>query len=247
MALIVRYAPLLLVLLVWQAVTGLGLVPPSQMPSVVATVRALGQMAGDGSLWAGMLASIPRSLLGFALAVVVGTALGVGMALSRPFRTAVNPLVQLFYPLPKSALIPLLLVWFGLGDGSKVALVFLGCLLPVILSTFNGVSGVDKVAVWAARSMGASRAAVLWEVLLPAASPVIMAGLRTAVAFMFLLMVSSELVIATNGLGFLIGSLGDAGTYPAMFAVIVVVTALGFAADRGFLALSNHVLRWREP
>ena len=246
MTLLVRYTPVLLVLLLWQAITGLGLVPASQMPSVVATFGALGQMIGDGSLWASVVASVPRSLLGFVLAVVVGMALGVGMALSRPFRTVINPLVQLFYPLPKSALIPLLLVWFGLGDKSKVALVFLGCLLPVILSTFNGVSGVDKMAVWAARSMGASRAAVLWEVLLPAASPVILAGLRTAVAFMFLLMVSSELVIATNGLGFLIGSLGDAGSYPAMFAAILTVTVLGFAADRGFLALSRRLLRWRE-
>ena len=247
LAIAVRYAPVLLVLAVWQAVTGLGLVPPSQMPSLVATMRALGEMIADGDLWTNVAASVPRSLLGFALAVGVGTALGAGMALSRPFRTVVNPLVQLFYPLPKSALIPLLLVWFGLGDASKVALVFLGCLLPVILSTYNGIGGVDKVAVWAARSMGASRAAVLWEVLLPAASPVILAGLRTAIAFMFLLMVSSELVIATNGLGFLIGSLGDAGSYPAMFAAILTVTVLGFAADRGFLALSNHLLRWREP
>ena len=130
---------------------------------------------------------------------------------------------------------------------SKVVLVFLGCLLPVILSTYNGIGGVDRVAVWAARSMGASRAAILFEVLLPAASPTILTGIRTAIAFMFLLMVSSELVIATNGMGYLIGSLGDAGSYPAMFAVILTVTAIGFAADRGFLMLSGYLLRWREP
>ena len=247
MRVLVRYLPVLIVLAVWQAVTATGLVPPSQMPTVTAVLGAFAGLIRDGDLWTNIEASVPRSLLGFALAVVIGTALGAGMALWRGFRTVVNPLVQIFYPLPKSALIPLLLVWFGLGDMSKVALVFLGCLLPVILSTYNGISGVDKVAVWAARSMGASRAAVVFEVLLPAASPTILAGLRTAVAFMFLLMVSSELVIATNGLGFMIGELGDAGTYPAMFAVIITVTALGFAADRGFLMLSGRLLRWREP
>ena len=138
-------------------------------------------------------------------------------------------------------MIPLLLVWFGLGDTSKAVLVFLGCLLPVVLSTYNGIAGVDHVLVWSARSMGASRAAIVWDVLLPAASPAILTGIRTAIAFMFLLMVSSELVIATNGLGYLIGSLGDGGNYPAMFAVILTVTVLGYAADRGFLTLSGSL------
>jgi len=247
MRLAVRYAPLLIVIAAWEAVTRLGVVPASQLPSFTAVMQSLIGLIRDGDLWASIAASIPRSLLGFVAAVVIGTMLGGGMALSRGFRTVVDPLVQIFYPLPKSALIPLLLVWFGLGDMSKVVLVFLGCLLPVILSTYNGIGGVDRVAVWAARSMGASRAAILFEVLLPAASPTILTGIRTAIAFMFLLMVSSELVIATNGMGYLIGSLGDAGSYPAMFAVILTVTAIGFAADRGFLMLSGYLLRWREP
>ncbi len=241
-----RTVPLLIVLLLWEAVTRLGLVSTALLPTFSNVLRSLAGLVRDGDLWANAAASLPRSLLGFAAAVVAGTLLGGGMALSRGFRMVVNPLVQVFYPLPKSALIPLLLVWFGLGDTSKAVLVFLGCLLPVVLSTYNGIGGVDHVLVWSARSMGASRAAIVRDVLLPAASPQILTGIRTAIAFMFLLMVSSELVIATNGLGYLIGSLGDAGSYPAMFAVILAVTALGFAADRGFQMLSNHLLRWRE-
>jgi NitT/TauT family transport system permease protein len=241
-----RTIPLLLVLAAWEAVTRLGLVSTALLPTFTDVLRALGGLIRDGDLWTNMVASLPRSLGGFVAAVVIGTVLGGAMALSRPFRTVVNPLVQVFYPLPKSALIPLLLVWFGLGDMSKAVLVFLGCLLPVILSTYNGVAGVDHVLVWSARSMGASRAAIIRDVMLPAASPQILTGMRTAIAFMFLLMVSSELVIATNGLGFLIGSLGDSGAYPAMFAVILTVTALGFVADRGFQMISAHLLRWRE-
>lgn len=241
-----RLAPLLIVLLIWDAATRFGLVSTTMLPPPAAVLHALAGLLQDGDLGAGLLASLPRSLAGFAAAVVVGTALGAGMALSGGFRTVVNPMVQVFYPLPKSALIPLVLVWFGLGDMSKAVLVFLGCLLPVILSTYNGIAGVDHVLVWSARSMGASRAAVVREVLLPAAAPQILTGIRTAIAFMFLLMVSSELVIARNGLGYLIGSLGDAGSYPAMFAVIITVTALGYAADRGFQRFSAHLLRWRE-
>lgn len=241
-----RTLPLLIILAAWEAATRLGLLSTSLLPRFTDVLAALLGLVRDGDLWVNTLASLPRSLAGFAAAVIVGLLLGGGMALSRTFRTVVNPLVQVFYPLPKSALIPLLLVWFGLGDMSKAVLVFLGCLLPVILSTYNGVLGVDHVLVWSARSMGASRWAVVRDVLLPAASPQILTGMRTAIAFMFLLMVSSELVIATNGLGFMIGSLGDSGAYPAMFAVILAVTALGFAADRGFLLLSARLLRWRE-
>ncbi len=241
-----RILPVLLVLLLWEGSTRLGFVSRAALPPFTVVMQALAGLVADGSLWANAAKSVPRSLVGFAAALVVGTLLGGGMALSRPFRTLVNPLVQVLYPLPKSALIPLLLVWFGLGDTSKSVLVFLGCLLPVVLSTFNGIAGVNEVLVWSARSMGASRAAVLWDVLLPAASPQILTGVRTAIAFMFLLMVSSELVIATNGLGYMIGALGDRGAYPAMFAVILVVSALGFAADAGFQAMSAHWLRWRE-
>ena len=235
-------------LLLWEAVTRLGLVSTALLPPLLQrAARVLAACCGTATCWPTPLASLPRSLAGFAAAVVVGTAARRRHgAVARRSASLVNPMVQMFYPLPKSALIPLLLVWFGLGDMSKAVLVFLGCLLPVVLSTYNGVAGVDQVLVWSARSMGASRAAIVRDVLLPAASPQILTGIRTAIAFMFLLMVSSELVIATNGLGYLIGSLGDAGSYPAMFAVILAVTLLGYVADRGFQRFSAHLLRWRE-
>ncbi|MDQ2803222.1 MAG: ABC transporter permease [Pseudomonadota bacterium] len=243
---LLRYAPLLIVALAWEAVSRAGLVSHALLPSFSNVAAAFIGLVRDGSLLQNGAQSIWRALLGFLAAVVVGSALGAGMALSPRVRLAVNPLVQIFYPLPKSALIPLVLVWFGLGNQSKTFLVFLGCLLPMILSTFNGLNGIDPVLAWSARSLGASRSQVVREILLPAAMPQILTGIRTTIAFMFLLMVSSELVIATNGLGFMIGMLGDNGAYPAMFAVILTVTALGFLADRGFLAVSRFVLRWRE-
>ena len=245
MRVLTAYLPLLIVALVWEAVTRLGIVSPRMLPPFSDVLAALARLLQDGDLWTNGVASLRRALLGFAAAVVVGTGVGGAMALVPGVRTVIDPVVQVFYPLPKSALIPLVLVWFGLGDKSKMFLVFLGCLLPVILSTYNGLRGVDPVLAWSARSLGASRWAVVREVMFPAALPSLLTGVRTAIAFMFLLMVSSELVIATNGLGYLIGSFGDQGSYPAMFAVILVVTALGFAADRGFVGLTNHLLRWR--
>ena len=243
---LLRYTPLALVALLWEAISRSGLVSQKLLPSFTQTIAALAALLADGSLLQNGLQSIWRALAGCLAAVIVGATLGAAMALVPAIRTALNPLVQIFYPLPKSALIPLVLVWFGLGNLSKTFLVFLGCLLPMILSTYNGLRGVDPVLAWSARNLGASRWQVVHEILLPAAMPQILTGIRTTIAFMFLLMVSSELVIATNGLGFMIGMLGDNGAYPAMFAVILTVTALGFAADRAFLAFTRHLLRWRE-
>jgi NitT/TauT family transport system permease protein len=241
----VRYAPLLIIALVWEAVTRLGLVSGTLLPPFSTVLLSFVTLLRDGTLVPNALASLMRGAAGLALAIAGGSALGAGMALSPRVDTAVGPLVQAFYPLPKTALVPLVMVWFGLGDMAKIVLIFLGCLLPVILGTYNGLRGVDRVLAWSARSLGASRREVVREVLFPAAMPQILTGLRTATAFAFLLMVASELIIANNGLGYLIGSLGDNGAYPAMFASILTVTALGFLADRGFAAISRRLLRWR--
>ncbi len=239
------YLPLVIVALIWEATTRLGLFSARLLPPFSDVVVAFFDLLRSGELLTNAIASLRRAFLGFVIAVCTGTTLGAGMALVPWIRSALDPIVQIFYPLPKSALIPLVLVWFGLGDTSKTFLVFLGCLLPMILSTYNGMRGLDPILAWSARSLGASRLEVVREVMLPAALPQILTGLRTTIAFMFLLMVSSELVIATNGLGYLIGAFGDQGSYAAMFATILVVTGLGFAADRGFLALTDHLLRWR--
>jgi ABC-type nitrate/sulfonate/bicarbonate transport system permease component len=156
------------------------------------------------------------------------------------------PIVEVFYPLPKSALIPVTAIWLGFGDGSKILLIFLGCMLPVTLGAFNGARGCEQVLLWSARSMGASRLRVLWDVVLPSAMPELLNGVRTALALSFILLVSSELIVAQRGFGFLIGSLGANGSYEAMYAVVFTVAFLGFAADRLYLLVMARVLAWRR-
>jgi len=148
--------------------------------------------------------------------------------------------------MPKSALIPVTVLWLGFGDGSKILLIFLGCMLPVTLGAFNGARGSERVLVWSARSMGASRLRVLWDVVLPSAMPELLNGIRTAIALAFILLVSSELIEARGGLGYLIGFLGANGSYEGMFGVVLTVALLGFAADRAYQLLMQRVLQWRE-
>ena len=241
-----RYLPLLLLALAWEALVRFGLISSDLLPSLTSVAAAGWQLLKEGDLWSNGAASLYRGGAGLALAIVVGGALGIFMAWWRPVNALLGPCVEMLYPMPKSALIPITVLWLGFGDGSKILLIFLGCMLPVTLGAFNGARSSDQALVWSARSMGASRARVLWDVVLPSAMPELLTGVRTALALSFVLLVSSELIVARSGLGYLIGFLGEGGVYDAMFAVVLAVAFLGFFADRLYQLLVERLLQWRE-
>lgn len=241
-----RFAPLLLLAAGWELATRLGLVSQLALPPLSDVVVAWIDMVRSGELVSNGVSSLRRAGAGLALAIAIGTVVGIAMAWWRPINAALGPLVEMFYPMPKSALIPVTVLWLGFGDSSKILLIFLGCMLPVTIGAFNGARGSDQALVWSARSMGASRIQMLWDVVLPSALPEILNGIRTALALAFILLVSSELIVAREGLGYLIGYLGANGTYDAMFAVVLTVAFLGFAADRAYQVLAERLLLWRE-
>lgn len=241
-----RFSPLLLLALFWEFLGLSGMVSQQMLPGLGEVFSAFVQMLVNGDLLYNTARSISRAAAGLGAAVIVGVVIGLLMAQFRVVRLLVNPIVQIFYPMPKSALIPVVMIWLGLGDSSKILLIFLGCLLPVVVGTYNGARGVNPFLLWSAASLGASRFDVLREVVLRGAMPDILNGCRTALAFSFILMVSSEFVIATDGVGFMISSLGDGGQYPAMFAAIFFVAGIGFAADRLYAMFARRSLRWRE-
>jgi NitT/TauT family transport system permease protein len=241
-----RYLPLLLLALAWEAAARLGLTSAFALPPLSSVVAAWFDLVRSGELAANGAASLYRAAAGLALAVVVGAALGIVMAWWKPLHVALGPLVEVFYPMPKSALIPVTALWLGFGDGSKILLIFLGCMLPVTLGAFNGARSSDRTLVWSARSMGASRTRMLWDVVVPSAMPELLNGVRTALALSFILLVSAELIVSQRGFGYLIGFLGANGSYDAMFAVVLTVALLGFAADRAYQALVARVLAWRD-
>ncbi len=265
----VRYLPLLILAVIWEGSSRLGLVSTLALPSLSSVIESwftllvpttpepttfagIGgvfawlQWALSGDILTNTADSLWRLFAGLGMAIVLGTLIGVLMAWYRPLDILMNPIVQLFYPMPKSALIPVTVLWLGFGHWSKIVLIFIGCMLPVTLAAYNGARGTEQFLVWSARSMGASRKRTLLEVVLPSALPEILSGIRTALALSFILMVSSELIVARSGLGYMIGWLGDGGVYDAMFAVVLTVSILGFAADRGYLMLMKRVLSWRE-
>jgi ABC-type nitrate/sulfonate/bicarbonate transport system permease component len=242
---LIRYAPIAIMALAWEAIARLGLVSSTALPPLSQVVIAWVDLLRSGDLFAASEASLWRAGAGLVLAIAIGAVLGIAMAWWRPANALLGPLVEMFYPMPKSALIPVTVIWLGFGDGSKILLIFLGCMLPVTLGAFNGARSSERVLVWSARSMGASRLRMLWDVVVPSAMPELLNGIRTALALSFILLVSSELIAAREGLGYLIGFLGASGTYDAMFAVVLTVALLGFIADRIYLVLMQRMLRWQ--
>jgi ABC-type nitrate/sulfonate/bicarbonate transport system permease component len=243
---LLRYTPLLLLALAWEIGARTGMVSTLALPPLSAVITSWIDLAKDGELVTNGAASLWRTGAGLFLAIVIGAALGIFMAWWRPVNVLLSPLVEMFYPMPKSALIPVTVLWLGFGNGSKILLIFLGCMLPVTVGAFNGARSSEQALVWSARSMGANRLRMLWDVVVPSALPELLNGIRTALALSFILLVSSELIAAREGLGHLIGFLGASGTYDAMFAVVLTVALLGFIADRIYLVLMQRMLRWRE-
>jgi ABC-type nitrate/sulfonate/bicarbonate transport system permease component len=243
---LIRYSPLLLLAILWGGSARLGLVSTTALPPLSDVIVSWVDMIKDGDLLRNGISSLYRAFAGLALAIIVGGTLGIVMAWWKPANVLLSPLVEVFYPLPKSALIPVTVIWLGFGDGSKILLIFLGCMLPVTVGAFNGARSSEQALVWSARSMGASRVRMLWDVVLPSAMPELLNGARTALALSFILLVSSELIVAQKGFGFLIGSFGANGSYDAMYAVVLTVAFLGFAADRVYLAITQRALAWRE-
>ena len=242
----VRYLPLLLLALAWEAAARFNIVDSQALPPLSHVATAWVDLMRDGELVNNGVTSLYRGSVGLLLAIVVGGGLGVCMARWRMLDVFLNPLVELFYPLPKSALIPVTVIWLGFGDGSKILLIFLGCMIPVTIGAYNGARGSDQALVWSARSMGAGRLRLMWDVVVPSALPELLNGIRTALALAFILLVSSELIVAQSGFGYLIGYLGSTGSYEGMYAVVLTVAFLGFAADRIYQLLIHWLLQWRE-
>src|SRR5689334_10840806 len=171
-----RYLPLVVLAIAWELAARLELVSSTALPPLSDVVSAGVDMIKDGELISNGASSLYRASAGLALSIVVGSIAGIGMAWWKPVNVLLAPIVEIFYPLPKSALIPVTVIWLGFGDASKILLIFLGCMLPVTIGAFNGARSSEQALVWSARSMGANRLRMLWDVVLPSAMPELLNG-----------------------------------------------------------------------
>jgi NitT/TauT family transport system permease protein len=241
-----RLVPVLVVLLVWELLSRSGWVSARLMPSVVLIAQALWADLESGLLAFHAMASLSRALSGFALAVLVGVPLGVLMARVRWFDAMVEPIFSFGYPVPKIALYPLFVFALGFGSPSKVALIFLECLFPIVLNTCFGVRAVQRKYLWSAANMGASPARIFFRVLLPAAAPVVFSGIRVALPLAMVVVVITEMIGDSRGLGYFISYSSASFKYPSAYAGVAMVALMGFVLDRALVALRSRIIFWER-
>jgi ABC-type nitrate/sulfonate/bicarbonate transport system permease component len=199
-------------------------------------------MMSDGELAGHIGSSLFRQSLGFICGATCGTLIGLLSGLFRPIGRFYDPLVSLIYPVPKVAILPVIFVWFGLGDLSKIVVMTISIFFPTYIAAYQGATSVRQIHVWSAQNFGASRARILRGIILPSALPDIFNGLRIGLALSFVLMVTTEFVVSTKGLGFVIARAEENARFDRMYVAIVTIGILGFCADRILLALQRRLL-----
>lgn len=232
-------------LLLWWLLSVSGLIDPVLLPSPAEVVAALWQAAQDGSLWVNIWASLLRVLQGFLLGFAVAVPVGVLMGNSRIFRGLVEPLVELVRPVPPIAIIPLAILWFGIGELSKVFIIAYGAFFPILVNTMAGFREVDPVLIRAARTLGASRWQIFRDVVLRSALPFIIVGSRIGMGLAFIVLVAAELIASSEGLGYLINDARYNFRTDRVFLGMFLIGVLGLILNKLLIEIERRLLRWR--
>jgi ABC-type nitrate/sulfonate/bicarbonate transport system permease component len=231
-----------LVLVVWEFTARRGSAP-QYLPAPSAILNALAAMAIAGTLWGHIVSSLWRVFAGFSLGISTGIAVGLIAGVSPLVGRFINPLISLTYPIPKIAFLPIMIIWLGLGDASKIATIGLSVFFPTFINAFGGASDINRRYIWAAQSMGASRLRILLHVVLPAALPQIFAGARVGLGLAYITLFATELFGARSGLGYLIGLAETNRRFDTMYVAIIAIGLAGFLSDRLLVWLRGRLLR----
>ena len=233
----------LAVLLLWLIAAHTGWVPPAFLPGPDRVLARLWQLATQGfmdaTLWQHLLASLGRIAAAFALAVLTAVPLGLWAGLNPWVRAVADPLVESYRPVPPLAYLPLIVIWFGIGELSKVLLIYLAIFAPLFIATASAVQDTPPSRLLAARSFGASGWQRLWWVVLPGALPRLLTGARIALGAGWSTLVAAELIAATRGLGFMVQSAAQFLVTDVVIAGIVVIAAVAFTLE-GLLRLAER-------
>ena len=244
-----RLSPFFLVglaLVAWELAARSGLWSPLLFPSLASIAHELGLLLSRADRLMEAWYSLYRALGGFALAAVVGVALGMLLGRSAFAAGLLEPLFSGTYAVPKLSLFPIFIFVFGIGSLSKVALVFLECLYPIVIITSQGARSVNRVLLWSAQNMGASRVEILRRIVVPATAPFIFAGFRVALPVAMIVVVITEMISSADGLGYqVIYALSSLKT-DRMLALVVVIALLGWLLDRSLVALRDRLVYWEK-
>ncbi len=241
---LIRYASPIAVLSAWELTVRLGWADPFLLPALSSVlVRAASEMIGGDVLFHAAL-TVYRALVGFLAATVLGVVIGVLTARNRYCRWFFEPLISVGFPMPKIAFMAIFILWFGIGDESKIIMIALTCVFPIISATYLGTSQVDHYLVWSARNMGTSERRVLWKIVLPAALPQILSGLQIAFPSALIVTVVTEMISSGGGLGSYMILAARFALSEKVFVGIVTIAIVGYTLLTIFGHFRRHLLRW---
>lgn len=236
----------MVIVILWEALARVGAVTPFMLPPLSAVLERIGADAAAGDLAANLGLTLLRALTGFVLAAAAGVALGLAIAGNAAARWFFDPIVSVGFPMPKIAFLPIVVLWLGFYDLSKITMVVIDAVFPVITATVAGTHGVSRELLWSARSLGARRYHLWWEVVLPAALPEILSGIQVALPIALIVAVIAEMMGGGSGLG---GAMIDATRFadlPGVFAGILEIAAAGYCLVRAMALLRRRLLNWHQ-
>ncbi len=231
-----RLAPIIVLLAAWEMFARSGAVTPFMLPALSAVAERIYDDAAGGDLFLNIGVTVYRALAGFAIAAVGGVVLGAAMARNRAARWFFDPVISVGFPMPKIAFLPVIILWLGLYDVSKITMVVLDAIFPVVTATVAGIASVEKELVWTARNMGAKNRELLWQILLPAALPQILTGLQVALPIALIVVVVTEMLMQASRFA---NSRG-------VLAGIVEIAVIGYALVAAMAWLRRRLLAWHQ-
>ena len=237
---------LLALALLWEAAGRGAWVHKVLLPPLRAVLATLYDIVASGEVVRHLAVSLWRAAAGYALAAALGIALGIAMGYWRRVHQAAEITIELLRAVPPPAIIPVAMVFLGIGDALKVFVIFFACLFPILVNTIDGVRAADPVLIRTARTFRLSQARTVWKVIVPIAAPTIMTGLRIATAIALILTVISEMIGATSGIGYFILGAQRTMHITQMYAGIIVLALTGYALNRAFLAADERIMAWHK-
>jgi NitT/TauT family transport system permease protein len=243
--LIIGTLSIAVVLTAWQLVANARIWPVLFLPGPWDVAQAFVTLFETGDIWLDIATSAEELAIGFGMAILLGLLIGLGMGWYTRFQYAMDPIVNFFYSTPRIVLLPLFIIWFGIDIQSKIAVIFLGALFPIIINTMAGVRNTEAALLRVARSFGASDALTFRRIVLPGSVPFILTGFRLGVGHALTGVVVGELIAARHGVGMLVATAGQTFQMPKMFAAIILIAGTGMLLTTIFQRLENRFQSWR--
>jgi NitT/TauT family transport system permease protein len=234
------------VMVLWEATSRLELIDPLFFPSMTRIIDAFLRLVFSGEIPEQILTSLKRAGAGYLLAGVVCIPLGIAMGISQRLHQALEIIIEILRPIPPPVVIPVAMLFFGLGDGMKVFVIFFSSAWPILLNTYDGVRNIDRVLVDTARTFGLSGARAIVKIRLPVAAPQIMTGLRISLGITLILVVISEMVGSSDGIGYFILESQRRFKVVQMYAGMLALAVLGYGLNQVFFLFHRRVLAWHE-